>query len=160
MRELARRYQTQTAEIARLEAALTRLTSTTAPRLVAAFGAGPDVTGALLTAAGDNPGRLRNERAFARLCGAAPLEASSGRTRRHRLNRGGDRQANNALWRIVLVRMHYDPRTKAYLARRTAQGLSKREIIRCLKRYVAREVYRTILADLHHPAPTDELDAQ
>jgi transposase len=118
------------------------------------------VAGALLTAAGDNPGRLRNERAFARLCGAAPLEASSGRTRRHRLNRGGDRQANNALWRIVLVRMHYDPRTKAYLARRTAQGLSKREVIRCLKRYVAREVYRAILADLHHPAPTDELDAQ
>jgi transposase len=129
MRELARRYQALTAEITRLEAALTRLTSTTAPRLVAIFGAGPDVAGALLTAAGDNPGRLRNECAFARLCGAAPLEASSGRTRRHRLNRGGDRQANNALWRIVLVRMHYDPRTKAYVARRTAQGLSKREII-------------------------------
>lgn len=160
MRELARRYQTLTAEITRLETALTRLTSTTAPRLVATFGAGPDVAGALLTAAGDNSGRLRNERAFARLCGAAPLEASSGRTRRHRLNRGGDRQANNALWRIVLVRMHYDPRTKAYVARRTAQGLSKREVIRCLKRYVAREVYRAILADLHHPTPTDELDAQ
>jgi transposase len=82
MRELARRYQTLTAEGTRLQAALTRLTSTTAPRLVATFGAGPDVAGALLTAAGDNPGRLRNERAFARLCGAAPLEASSGRTRR------------------------------------------------------------------------------
>jgi transposase len=127
---------------------------------VAIFGAGPDVAGALLTVAGDNPGRLRNERAFARLCGAAPLEASSGRTRRHRLNWRGDRHANNALWRIVLVRMHYDPRTRAYLARRTAQGLSKHEIIRCLIRYVARKVYRAILADLHYPASTDEHDAQ
>jgi transposase len=92
------------------------------------------VAGALLVAAGDDPGRLRNERAFARSGGVARLEASSGRTRRHRLNRGGDRQANNALWRIVLVRVHHDPRTKAYLARRTAQGRSKREVIRCLER--------------------------
>jgi transposase len=107
-----RREQILTAEITRLEAALTHLTSRTAPRLVATFGAGPDVAGALLCAAGDNPGRLRNEPVFARLCGAAPLEGSSGRTRRHRLNPGGDRQANNALWRIVLVRMHHDPRTR------------------------------------------------
>lgn len=157
---LARRWQRLTQEITELDHHLDQLTATTAPTLVELNGVGTQTAAALLTAAGDNPGRLRNERAFARLCGAAPLEASSGRTRRHRLNRGGDRQANNALWRIVLVRMHYDPRTKAYLARRTAQGLSKREIIRCLKRYVAREVYRAILADLHHPAPTDQLDAQ
>jgi transposase len=118
------------------------------------------VAGALLTAAGDNPARMRNERAFARLCGAAPLEASSGRTRRHRLNRGGDRQANNALWRIVLVRMHHDQRTKTYVARRTAQGLSTKEIMRCLKRYVAREVYRAVVADLSRPTATDDLDAR
>jgi transposase len=134
MRELARRYQTLTAELTRLEAALTRLTSTTAPRLVATFGAGPDVAGALLVAAGTTPaGSATSARSPVRAAWPR-LEASSGRTRRHRLHRGGDRQANNASWRIVLVRVHYDPRTKAYLARRTAQGLSKREIIRCLKR--------------------------
>jgi transposase len=160
MRELAGRYQALSAEITRLQAALTRLTGTTAPRLLAIFGAGTDVAGALLTAAGDNPARMRNERAFARLCGAAPLEASSGRTRRHRLNRGGDRQANNALWRIVLVRMCHDQRTKTYVARRTAQGLSTKEIMRCLKRYVAREVYRAVLADLSRPTATDDLDAR
>lgn len=107
--------------------------------------------------AGDNPTRLHNEAAFAHLCGAAPLPASSGRTDRHRLNRGGDRQANNALWRIVLVRMRRDQRTKDYVARRTAQGLSTKEIMRCLKRFVAREVYKAIMSDLAAsalPSPT------
>ena len=97
--------------------------------------------GALLLAAGDNPDRLRSEAAFASLCGVAPMPASSGKTNRHRLNRGGDRVANNALWRIVMVRIMWHEQTKAYVARRTGEGMSKREIIRCLKRYVAREVY-------------------
>jgi len=98
----------------------------------------------LLVAAGDNPERLRNEATFAHLCGVAPIDASSGKQQRHRLNRGGDRQANSALWRIVLTRLVYDPRTRDYLQRRTAEGLSKKETIRCLKRYVAREVFNQL----------------
>jgi transposase len=102
---------------------------------------GVDSAAALLVAAGDNPERLRSEAAWAHLCGAAPIEASSGKITRHRLDRGGDRQANAALWRIVMVRMRHEPRTRAYVERRTAEGRSKLEIIRVLKRYVAREVY-------------------
>ncbi len=116
-----------------------------APALLALPGVGTYVAGALLVAAGDNPERLSSEAAFARLCGVAPLPASSGKTNRHRLNRGGDRIANNALWGIVLVRMGTDPRTKNYVERRTKEGLSKKEIIRCLKRYVARDVYRRLV---------------
>ena len=106
---------------------------------------GTDTVGALLVAAGDNPDRMRHERSFAALCGASPVQASSGRTTRHRLNRGGNREANSALWRIVIVRMGSDPATRAYVQRRTTEGLSKTEIIRCLKRYVAREVYRELV---------------
>ena len=95
-------------------------------------------------AAGDNPERLRSEAAFSMLCGASPVEASSGQTIRHRLNRGGDRQANAALYRVVLVRMRHHAPTRAYVERRTEEGKSKAEIIRCLKRYVAREVYRLL----------------
>jgi len=91
-----------------------------------------------------NPERLSSEAAFARLCGVAPLPASSGKTNRHRLNRGGDRIANNAPWRIVMVRMSADPWTRNYMERRIKEGLSKKEIIRCLKRYVAREVYQRL----------------
>jgi transposase len=105
-----------------------------APRLVALFGVGSDSAGALLIAAGDNPGRLRSEAAFAMLCGASPVPASSGKTVRHRLNRGGDRQANAALYRIVVVRLRHHQPTKDYMARRLAQGKSTNEIIRCLKR--------------------------
>jgi transposase len=94
--------------------------------------------------AGDNPQRLRSEASFAALCGASPLPASSGKTQRHRLNRGGDRQGNTALWRIAFTRMNCDPRTRAYVARRTSEGLSKREILRCLKRYIAREVFQVL----------------
>jgi transposase len=97
---------------------------------------------ALLVAAGDNPDRLRSEAAWAHLCGVSPLEASSGRVTRHRLNRGGDRQANRALWHIVITRLASDPRTQAYMERRVKDGRSKSEAIRMLKRYVAREVYR------------------
>jgi transposase len=141
LRHLARRHAALSVEIAQLDRALAQVVSEAAPGLLALPGVGTDVAGALLVAAGDNPERLSSEAAFARLCGVAPLPASSGKTNRHRLNRGGDRIANNALWRIVLVRMSSDPRTRNYVERRTKEGLSKKEIIRCLKRYVAREVY-------------------
>ena len=145
LRHLARRHASLSAEIAQLDLALAQVVSEAAPGLLALLGVGTDVAGALLVAAGDNPERLSSEAAFARLCGVAPLPASSGKTNRHRLNRGGDRIANNALWRIVLVRMSSDPRTRNYVERRTKEGLSKKEIIRCLKRYVAREVYRRLV---------------
>jgi transposase len=142
LRHLARRHVALEAEISSLDDGLQILVAQAAPSLVSLSGVGTDVAGALLVAAGDNPGRLRSEASFAALCGAAPIPASSGKTSRHRLSRGGDRSANNALWRIVLVRMRYDEQTRTYVTRRTNEGLSKREIIRCLKRYVAREVYR------------------
>jgi transposase len=142
LRELARRVQSLKAECERLDAVLEPLVAATAPDLVACFGVGTDTAGALLVSAGDNPERLRSEAAFAHHCGVAPIDASSGLTTRKRLNRGGDRTANEALWRIVMVRMVYDPRTRAYVERRTRQGRSKKEIIRCLKRYVARQLFR------------------
>jgi transposase len=145
LRHLARRHAALSAEIVELDRALAQVVSEAAPGLLALPGVGTDVAGALLVAAGDNPERLSSEAAFARLCGVAPLLASSGKTNRHRLNRGGDRIANNALWRIVLVRMSSDPRTRNYVERRTKEGLSKKEIIRCLKPYVAREVYRRLV---------------
>lgn len=141
LRSIARRYQHLTDEIGELDNQLASLVATTAPNLIALNGVGTDVAGQLLVTAGDNPDRLRNEAAFAHLCGVAPLPASSGKTRRHRLNRGGDRQANAALYRIVICRLRWDPRTKHYMERRTKEGLSKTEIIRCLKRYIAREIY-------------------
>jgi transposase len=144
--ELARRHQALGAEIDRLDAELARLVPTAAPTLLTRRGVGTQVAAALLVAAGDNPGRLRSEAAFAMLCGSSPVEASSGKTVRHRLNRGGDRQANNALWVIALSRMACDQRTKDYVERRTKEGKSKEEIIRCLKRYIAREIYRDLKA--------------
>lgn len=115
-----------------------------APELLALFGVGPETAGQLLASAGDNPERMRSEAAFVHLAGVAPIPASSGRTHRHRLDRGGDRAANNALHTVVLVRMRHDERTRAYVARRTKEGMSKKDIIRCLKRFVAREVYRVL----------------
>jgi transposase len=141
LRTLARRWQQLQAELDRLDPQLQELVSAAAPTLVALPGVGVDTAGQLLVTAGDNPQRLRGEAAFAHLCGAAPIPASSGRTHRHRLNRGGDRQANHALWRIALVRMRCHPPTRAYVERRTKQGLSKLDIMRCLKRYIAREIY-------------------
>jgi transposase len=140
--DLARRWQQLQAELDQLDRHLGALVASTAPTLVALPGIGIDTAGQLLVTAGDNPQRLRSEAAFAHLCGTAPIPASSGRTDRHRLNRAGDRRANNALWRIALVRMHCHPPTRAYVERRTKQGLSKLDILRCLKRYIAREVYR------------------
>jgi hypothetical protein len=127
---------------------LANLTKRAGQRLLTQFGVGPQTAATLLVSAGDNPERLRSEAAMAALCGASPLLASSGKTNRHRLNRGGDRSANNALWTIPLVRMRSELRTCAYVARRTAEGLSTKEIQRCLKRYIVRELYPLILADL------------
>ena len=142
---LARRYQALDGEITMVSRQLYRLVRQAAPALLEVFGVGPETASALLVAAGDNPQRLHSDAAFAALCGASPVEVSSGKTVRHRLNRGGDRQANNALWRIVLVRLRAGhPPTVAYLQRRTAQGKSKREVIRCLKRYIAREVFAVL----------------
>jgi transposase len=144
LRILARRVQALDEELRVLDAELGPIVATTAPELVARKGIGTDTAGALLVAAGDNPERLRTERTFAKLCGVAPLDASSGLQQRHRLNRGGDRQANAALWRIVMVRLTCDPATKDYLERRIKDGHTKKEAIRCLKRYVAREVYELL----------------
>src|SRR5207344_53698 len=133
MASVARRHQQLAAEIVRLDAALEELLSHAAPKqLLAKQGVATQVAATLLATAGDNPGRVRKEASFAALCGASPVDASSGKQLRHRLNRGGDRQANSALWTITMTRLAHDPRTKAYLARRTAQGKTKKEIIRCL----------------------------
>jgi transposase len=145
LRQLARRHQQLSADIAEMDALIPPLIKKINPGLLAAHGIGPDIAGQLLVTAGDNPQRLRTEAAFAMLCGVAPLPASSGKTNRHRLNRGGDRNANCALWRIAITRLATDPRTRAYRDRRTKQGMSKKEIIRCLKRYIAREIYNLLV---------------
>jgi transposase len=144
LRSVARRWRFLDEEATDLRAQAKKIIDVVAPELVARNGVGYETAGQLLVTAGDNPERLNSERSFAALCASTPVQASSGRTNRHRLNRGGDRQANSALWTIVLVRMGTDPRTKAYVDKRTADGLSKREIMRCLKRYIARELYPLI----------------
>jgi transposase len=141
LRELGRRAQFLDAQLERLDGLIVPLVTARAPGLLRLHGIGPDTAAMLLIAAGDHPERLRSEAAWAHLCAVAPIPASSGRVTRHRLNRGGDRQANHALWRIVITRMSCHPPTRAYVDRRTKEGLSKKEIIRCLKRYLAREVY-------------------
>jgi transposase len=147
LRSVARRYQRLSEEISELDEQLDRLVTEAAPELVAVEGVGTDTAASLLIAAGDNPERLENEAAFAHLCGAAPIPASSGKTVRHRLNRHGNRDANRALYVIAVCRMSRDERTRTYVAKRTAEGKTKKEIIRCLKRYIAREIYR-VLASL------------
>jgi transposase len=147
LRTLARRAIDLENEIKSYDALLEPLVAETAPKLVAALGIGTDSAAALLVAAGDNPHRLRSEAAFAHLCGTSPIDASSGKHERHRLNRSGDRQANSALWHIVITRMVYDPRTNAYIERRMKEGLTKKEAFRCLKRYIAREVYGLLPMD-------------
>lgn len=144
LRLLARRIQQLTAEVKELTRRVNRAIRAHHPQLLDIVGVGPDSAAALLIAAGDNPERLASEASFAALCGVSPVEQSSGKTRRRRLNRGGNRQANAALYRVVVTRIRRDARTRIYLERRTKQGMSKREIIRCLKRYVAREIYRQI----------------
>ena len=144
LRSLARRHQQLSAEICDLDELLEPLVAAINPGLLAANGVGAEVAGQLLVSAGENHDRLTGEAAFAMLCGVAPIPASSGKTTRHRLNRSGDRQANAALYRVVLCRLRWDPRTRDYMQRRTKEGMSKKEIIRCLKRYVARELYLLI----------------
>jgi transposase len=141
LRELGRRVEFLDAQIERLDELIVPLVTVRAPGLLSLCGVGPDTAALLLIAAGDHPERLRSEAAWAHMCAVAPIPASSGKTRRHRLNRGGNREANHALWRIVITRMSARPATRAYVERRTEEGLSRKEIIRCLKRYVAREVY-------------------
>ncbi|MEU9047808.1 MULTISPECIES: transposase [unclassified Kitasatospora] len=121
---------------------ITEQVRATAPDLLDLFGVGQDSAATLLIAAGDNPDRLANEAAFAALCGVSPVEMSSGKTQRRRLNRGGNRQANAALFRVFLTRLRCHPQTRAYLQRRTTEGRTKREIIRCLKRHLARQIYK------------------
>lgn len=146
MRSVARRHEELTAEVVRLDLAMAGLLDHAVPEeLSDKVGVGPQVAAALLVTFGDNPGRLGSEASFAALCGVSPVDASSGLQRRHRLNRGGDRQANSALWRIVRTRMLHDPRTIAYVERRTKEGKTEREIVRCLKRYVAREIYKVLV---------------
>jgi len=135
LRELAQRALFLAERLEQVKLRLKRITEQ---------GVGPDVASTLLLAAGDNPERLVSERSFASLCGVSPVQASSGKTHRHRLDRGGDRQANAALRRITLVRLNCDPRTKDYLAKRITDGKSKTEAIRCLKRYIAREVFSAL----------------
>jgi transposase len=145
LRSVARRYQALSVEISKLDAQLDRLVAEAAPQLVSLPAIGTDHAATLLIVVGDNPERLGSEASFASLCGVSPVEASSGKVVRHRLNRGGNRDANRALHLICVVRMRVDERTRHYVARRTAEGKSKKEIIRCLKRYVAREVYRVLI---------------
>jgi transposase len=147
LRSVALRILALEQEIKVADERLRELVPKAAPRTLGLLAIGIEHAGQLLVTAGDNPERLRGEAAFAHLCGAAPIPASSGRTRRHRLHRGGDRGANRALHLAVVVRMRYCTRTRAYVERRTKEGLSKPEIMRCVKRYLAREVYHAILAD-------------
>ncbi len=144
LRTLARRALSLEEEVKEIDRMLKTLVAETAPELNAVDGVGTDVASAILVAAGDNPERLKSESTFAKLCGVSPLDASSGKQRRHRLNRSGDRQANSALWHVVFTRMVNDPRTKDYIERRMKEGRTKKEAIRCLKRYVAREVFAAL----------------
>ena len=144
LRRLAVRIQSLSADERELQRQITAVLHAHAPQLLQRHGIGPDSASALLVTAGDNPNRLHSEASFAALCGVSPIEASSGKTRRRRLNRGGDRRANAALYRIALTRARSDQATRDYLDRRTADGKTRREAIRCLKRYIAREIYHLI----------------
>jgi transposase len=153
LRDLARRWKQLDDEIKTLNKQIEALVRAAAPELIELHGVGVEIAGQFLVTAGDNAERIRNEAAFAKLCGVAPQPASSGRTSgRHRLSRGGDRAANSALYIVTIVRMRRHQPTRAYVERRTAEGLSKREIIRCLKRYIAREIYANL------PRPANQLD--
>jgi transposase len=153
LRRLAQRIQALTAEERELQRQITAVLDTYAPHLWQRHGIGPDSASALLVTAGDNSDRMHSEASFAALCGVSPIEASSGKTRRRRLNRGGDRNANAAVYRIALTRSRGDQHTPDYLDRRTTQGMTRREAIRCLKRYIAREIYHLI----EQLNPTDQI---
>jgi transposase len=144
LRGLARRWLMLNEEVNQLDKLLKRMVNSVAPHLTRKVGIGAEVASTLLVAVGDNPERLRNEASFAALCGVSPVDASSGRQRRHRLNRGGNRDANRALWVIAFVRMRCDSQTKEYMEKRTKEGLSRLEITRCLKRYIARDLFKIL----------------
>jgi len=159
LRSVASRWLALHDEIRALDKHIKTILDKIAAPLLARHGIGYETSGALLCAAGDNPERLETEGGYAALCGSSPVEISSGKTRRHRLNRAGDRHANAALWTIVMVRIRSNhPPTITYLERRTTEGLSKRETIRCLKRYVAREIYNDIRAAVTTNSPPTERD--
>jgi len=144
LKSLARRFLDLSDEIADLDTMIQAIVDELAPELVARNSIGYVSAAQLLITAGDNPERLKSEASFAALCGVSPIPASSGKTMRHRLNRGGDRAANSALHIIAIGRLRTEPRTKQYVARKIAEGHSKLEAIRCLKRYIAREVFNLI----------------
>ena len=146
LKSLSRRVLDLADEVADLDRLIEPLVEELGSALTQLDGVGTNSAGEFIVAAGENPDRLRSEAGFAMLCGACPIPASSGKTQRHRLNRGGNRQANSALHIVALSRMRIEPRTKKYVERRLAEGLSKREIMRCLKRYIAREIYHVLIA--------------
>ncbi len=145
LRSVAAVWKEARSQVESLDERIRALLEANAPALLGIEGCGTTTAAALVVAAGDNPGRLKGEAAFSMLCGVSPIPASSGKTERHRLNRGGNRQANWALYEIAIKRMAYDERTRRYVARRTSEGKSRREAVRCLKRYIAREVYRVLM---------------
>jgi hypothetical protein len=147
LRSLARRHQQHSIEITDLDELLDPLVAAISPNLVTAHGVGTDTAGQLLVTAGENHDRLRSEATFAMLCGVAPIPASSGKTNRHSPSRSGDRHATAALYRVTHCRLRWDPRTRAYVERRTKEGMSEKEIIRCRKRYIARKLYRLITSE-------------
>ncbi len=149
MRNLARRAETLRADIKEMDRMITTLVRQAAPELLNEYGVGPDCASTLLVTAGSNPHRIHSQAAFAKLCGTAPIEASSGEHTRHRLSRTGDRQANAALYRVAMVRLRYEPRTQAYRDQLAAAQKTNKEILRCLKRAIAREIYQAIKTDFH-----------
>jgi transposase len=152
LRALAERYHQLDSEARLHDRVLATLTDRAAPALTSLFGVAADSAAELLLVVGDNPERIRSEATLAKLCGACPVPASSGKTVRHRLNRGGHRQANAALHRILIVRMRFHEPTITYTARRTAEGKTKKEILRCLKRLLIRDIFQIIVAP--HKATT------
>lgn len=147
LRSLALRTRELRREANELKKHLTTLVADAAPNTSKVFGLGPDTAAALLVTVGDNPERLKSESSFAHLCGVAPIPASSGKTNRHRLHRGGDRRANQALHTAVIVRLRYSDQARSYAERRRSEGKSTPEIIRCQKRYLAREVFTALRQD-------------
>jgi transposase len=152
LRSLGRRWLLLHAEIVELDTEIRALVRNTVPTLIARPGIGIHSAAQLLITAGGNPDRLHNDAAFAALCGASPVQASSGQRQRHRLNRGGDRAANNALWTIANNRLIHDPTTREFAAKRRALGDSRNEILRILKRYIARETFHLIISAIRAPA--------
>lgn len=144
LKQMAQTYREHTTRVTDLQEHMHSILSAAYPNLLAIYGASTITAAELAVTAGGNPGRIRSEAAFASLCGAAPIPASSGKTNRHRLNHGGDRRGNKALHRIALVRMRHDPTTHAYLNRKLSEGKTRKDVLRCLKRAIAREVYKAL----------------